>query len=299
MSMRTINIPDSEIVWIDLQNPTKEQQEEIASKYNLDLYTLSDSMEPSHLPKFEELGDMNFFIVRMRLAHATNKVNIHHISTKVAVFYNDKTLITIHRNEINFIDEIIEKHIDTKRLKTINSIVIKLLRRVLLSYEEPLMALSDEINDFEANMLLKEIPPHSLQHLFYLKNRANLSRKLLILTDDILDSIQVRKHENSSLQDVKDLHTKLIVLYDQVLEEINSLQSIYISISAQKTNEVMKTLTIFSMFFLPLTFLVGIYGMNFKYMPELEYKWAYPACLGLMVLIAIGIYLWFKHKKWM
>jgi magnesium transporter len=299
MSMRTINIPDSEIVWIDLQNPTKEQQEEIASKYNLDLYTLSDSMEPSHLPKFEELGDMNFFIVRMRLAHATNKVNIHHISTKVAVFYNDKILITIHRNEINFIDEIIEKHIDTKRLKTINSIVIKLLRRVLLSYEEPLMALSDEINDFEANMLLKEIPPHSLQHLFYLKNRANLSRKLLILTDDILDSIQVRKHENSSLQDVKDLHTKLIVLYDQVLEEINSLQSIYISISAQKTNEVMKTLTIFSMFFLPLTFLVGIYGMNFKYMPELEYKWAYPACLGLMVLIAIGIYLWFKHKKWM
>jgi len=299
MSVRITTIPDTEIVWIDLQNPTKEEQEEIVSKYNLDLYTLSDSIEPSHLPKFEELTDMNFFIVRMRLKNATTKVNIHQISTKIAVFYNDDFLITIHRNEINFIDEIIEKHINTKRLKTINSIVMKLLRRVLLSYEEPLMTLSDEINDFEANMLLKEIPPHSLQHLFYLKNKANLSRKLLILTDDILDSIQVRKHENSSLQDVKDLHTKLIVLYDQVLEEINSLQSIYISISAQKTNEVMKTLTIFSMFFLPLTFLVGIYGMNFKYMPELEYKWAYPACLALMVIIAVAIYLWFKHKKWM
>jgi len=299
MAVRTIIIPDSEIVWIDLQNPTKEEQEGIASKYNLDLYTLSDSMEPNHLPKFEELVDMNFFIVRMRLLNTTHKVNIHQISAKIAVFYNESFLITIHRNKINFIDEIIEKHINTKRLKTINSIVIKILRRVLLSYEEPLMSLSDEISDFEANMLLKEIPPHSLQHLFYLKNKANLSRKLLILADDILDSIQVKKHENSSLQDVKDLHTKMIVLYDQVLEEINSLQSIYISISTQKTNEVMKTLTILSMFFLPLTFLVGIYGMNFKYMPELEYKWAYPACLGLMVVIAVAIYFWFKHKKWM
>src|SRR5690606_8732158 len=299
MAVRTIIIPDSEIVWIDLQNPTKEEQEGIASKYNLDLYTLSDSMEPNHLPKFEELVDMNFFIVRMRLLNTTHKVNIHQISAKIAVFYNESFLITIHRNKINFIDEIIEKHINTKRLKTINSIVLKILRRVLLSYEEPLMSLSDEISDFEANMLLKEIPPHSLQHLFYLKNKANLSRKLLILADDILDSIQVKKHENSSLQDVKDLHTKMIVLYDQVLEEINSLQSIYISISAQKTNEVMKTLTIFSMFFLPLTFLVGIYGMNFKYMPEFEYKWAYPACLGLMIVIAVAIYLWFKHKKWM
>lgn len=299
MSVRIINIPDENIVWIDMQNPTKEEREEVASKYDLDVYALSDSVEPNHLPKFEEQANMNFFIVRLRINSTKNTVNIHQISSKIAVFYNEDFIITIHRNVLSFIDEIIEKHINTKRLKTTSGIAIKLLREVLLSYEEPLMKLSDEISEFEANMLLKEIPPHSLQHLFYLKNRANLSRKLLILTDDILDSIQVKKHEKSSLQDVKDLHTKLIVLYDQVLEEINSLQSIYISISAQKTNEVMKTLTIFSMFFLPLTFLVGIYGMNFKYMPELEYKWAYPACLVLMVVIALMIYLWFKRKKWL
>src|SRR5690554_5709586 len=181
MSVRTINIPDSDIVWIDLQNPSKEEQEEIASKYNLDLYTLSDSVEPNHLPKFEEQADMNFFIVRMRLKNTKSTVNIHQISSKIAIFYNDDFLITIHRGEIPFIDEVIEKHINTKRLSTINSIVIKLLRKVLLSYEEPLMQLADEINKFEENMLLKEIQPHSLQHLFYLKNRANLSRKLLVL----------------------------------------------------------------------------------------------------------------------
>lgn len=208
-------------------------------------------------------------------------------------------MITIHKGTIPFIDEIIEKHINTKRLKSINTIVIKMLREVLLSYENSVMKLSEEINEFEANMLLREIPRHSLQHLFYLKNRAHLSRKLLVLTDDVLDSFQVNKHERTALQDIRDLHTKLIVLYDQILEEISSLQNIYISISAQKTNEVMKTLTILSMFFLPLTFMVGIYGMNFHFMPELKYPWAYPAFLGLMVVVALIIYLWFRHKKWM
>jgi magnesium transporter len=299
MSIRTITIPDEKLVWIDLQNPTKEEQNKIAAEFELDLYTLSDSVEPNHLPKFEEQAEMNFFIVRQRINNSRSKVNVHQISRKIAVFYNKDVLITIHRGEIPFIDEIIEKFINTKRVKTINGILIRLLREVLLSYEESLLKLSDEVYEFEENMFLKDMPAHSLQQLFYMKNKANLSRRLLVLTDEVLNNIQVNRHEKASMQDVKDLYTKLMVLYDQALEEVGSLQSIFISISSQKTNEVMKTLTIFSMFFLPLTFIVGIYGMNFRYMPELDYWWAYPACLGLMLLVALAIYLWFKHKKWM
>lgn len=299
MSIRTITIPDEKLVWIDLQNPTKEEQNKIAAEFELDLYTLSDSVEPNHLPKFEEQAGMNFFIVRQRINNSRSKVNVHQISRKIAVFYNKDVLITIHRGEIPFIDEIVEKFINTKRVKTINGILIRLLREVLLSYEESLLKLSDEVYEFEENMFLKDMPAHSLQQLFYMKNKANLSRRLLVLTDEVLNNIQVNRHEKASMQDVKDLYTKLMVLYDQALEEVGSLQSIFISISSQKTNEVMKTLTIFSMFFLPLTFIVGIYGMNFRYMPELDYWWAYPACLGLMLLVALAIYLWFKHKKWM
>lgn len=299
MSIRTITIPDEKLVWIDLQNPTKEEQNKIAAEFELDLYTLSDSVEPNHLPKFEEQAGMNFFIVRQRINNSRSKVNVHQISRKIAVFYNKDVLITIHRGEIPFIDEIVEKFINTKRVKTINGILIRLLREVLLSYEDSLLKLSDEVYEFEENMFLKDMPAHSLQQLFYMKNKANLSRRLLVLTDEVLNNIQVNRHEKASMQDVKDLYTKLMVLYDQALEEVGSLQSIFISISSQKTNEVMKTLTIFSMFFLPLTFIVGIYGMNFRYMPELDYWWAYPACLGLMLLVALAIYLWFKHKKWM
>ncbi len=195
MSIRTIAIPDEKLVWVDLQNPTKEEQNKIATEFELDLYALSDSVEPNHLPKFEEQAEMNFFIVRQRISSSRSKVNVHQISRKIAVFYNKDVLITIHRGEIPFIDEIIEKFINTKRIKTINGILIRLLREVLLSYEESLLKLSDEVYEFEGDMFLKEMPAHSLQQLFYMKNKANLSRRLLVLTDEVLNNIQVNRHE--------------------------------------------------------------------------------------------------------
>jgi magnesium transporter len=98
---------------------------------------------------------------------------------------------------------------------------------------------------------------------------------------------------------VRDQHLKMQTLYSQVLEEVNNLLNLSMSFSAQRTNDVMKVLTIFSVFFLPLTFIAGIYGMNFEFMPELNKKWGYPASIGLMVLVTILIYTWFKRKKWL
>jgi magnesium transporter len=71
------------------------------------------------------------------------------------------------------------------------------------------------------------------------------------------------------------------------------------SYNGQKTNEVMKVLTLFSAYFLPLTFIVGVYGMNFKYMPELSWEYGYPITIGVMILLFIFIYLWFRKRKWL
>jgi magnesium transporter len=87
--------------------------------------------------------------------------------------------------------------------------------------------------------------------------------------------------------------------FDQLTDDVNNLLTVYLSVSSQKTNEVMKVLTVFSAFFLPLTFLVGVYGMNFKYMPELEQRLGYPAIWAVMLGIVIGIYIWFRRKQWL
>ena len=105
--------------------------------------------------------------------------------------------------------------------------------------------------------------------------------------------------KNSFYEDMRDYQLRLETEADELHDNINNLVSLYISLSSQKTNEVMRILTVFSAFFLPLTFIVGVYGMNFQYMPELTHKWGYPGIILLMVVITISIFQWFKRKNWL
>jgi len=90
---------------------------------------------------------------------------------------------------------------------------------------------------------------------------------------------------------------KLILDFDEVLEDSQNLMNSYNMVTSNKTNEVMKLLTVFSAFFLPLTFIAGWYGMNFSSMPELTWKFGYPVIIVIMLIITIIIYSWFKKKK--
>ena len=105
--------------------------------------------------------------------------------------------------------------------------------------------------------------------------------------------------KSNELQDIGDSQVKLQLFYDQLSEDSQNLVSTYMSYSAQKTNEVMKVLTLFSAYFLPLTFIVGIYGMNFDIMPELRHRYGYPIIMLIMLLIFLLIFFWFKRRKWL
>jgi magnesium transporter len=98
-------------------------------------------------------------------------------------------------------------------------------------------------------------------------------------------------------QDIKDELLNLLTYNDESVENANQLMTTYLSISDQKNNEVVRLLTIFSAFFLPLTFIAGVYGMNFRFMPELNWKWGYFFSIGFMLLVVLVIYLWFRRKR--
>jgi magnesium transporter len=119
------------------------------------------------------------------------------------------------------------------------------------------------------------------------------------MTAEPLNRIRPVAGNEAVIDDVRDQHLRIVTLYNAVLEDVNNLMNIYLSLAAQKTNDVMKILTVFSVFFLPLTFIAGIYGMNFTYMPELKQHWGYPAVWLLMAAIVVTIYFWFKRKKWL
>lgn len=138
-----------------------------------------------------------------------------------------------------------------------------------------------------------------MEELYFLKRQSNIGKKLLLLTREVINGIRSHHKANVDLRDAMDLHVKLELFYDQLSEDVNNLLTIYLSVSSQKTNEVMKVLTGFSVFFLPLTFIVGVYGMNFDFMPELHYKNAYPIVWIVMISVVILVGIWFRKRKWL
>ncbi|HUH11973.1 MAG TPA: CorA family divalent cation transporter, partial [Longimicrobiales bacterium] len=101
------------------------------------------------------------------------------------------------------------------------------------------------------------------------------------------------------LRDVQDHATEVVETVETLRDMTQSLLDVHLSMASNRMNEVMKVLTILATIFVPLTFIVGIYGMNFRYMPELESRWGYPAVWGVMVAVAAGLLAFFRRRGWL
>lgn len=292
--------PDSGMpfTWLDIFQPELEELNLVAKEYHLDEYTVRDSLEPDHLPKFELFDSTNFLIARVYAPkNQKNPHTIQELTSKIAIFYNNNFIITIHRQPLPFIHQIRDKCLNVHKCKTTNEIITNILWNTLHTYEAPAIELGAKIDSYEDEMFLKGHGFNIQRSLYFLKRKAASCKKMIHLTNDVIHFSHLGVKKNPFMQDMLDLHLKLMTQYDQIMEDANNLLNIYIALSSQKTNEVVKILTIFSVFFMPLTFIVGIYGMNFDYMPELHKKWGYPASLILMALITIIIYYWFRRKR--
>jgi magnesium transporter len=300
MAINILSNADSSFKWIDITNPTKDELHRISIDYALHHYTLLDCLEPDHLPKYEDLGTTHFMITRaITSVENRSPSSVQSITTKVAIFYNDTFIITIHRLPIEFIGIIQAKYISTNKCKSTTELVTKITWNVLHTYDAPVIKLSNDIDAYEEKVFLKTLTTSMLEDLYFMRHKAAICNKLLMFTGEVINTIRAENECVVALQDVKDLHIKLSMLYNQAHDDVTNLLNIYLSLSSQKTNEVMKVLTIFSVFFMPLTFIVGVYGMNFKFMPELESKIGYPLVLCTMAIITAIIFWWFKRKRWL
>ena len=151
--------------------------------------------------------------------------------------------------------------------------------------------------EFEQDIFLKGGVGLSVEKLYFEKSKARLTKKILLITQNVFDKLKVDDNLSSTLQDLKDTVLHLILRSEEMIEDATSLLNSHMTFTAQKSNDVMKLLTIFSAFFLPLTFIVGVYGMNFHNMPELKLEYGYFIALFVMFAIAILIYIWFKRKR--
>lgn len=293
-------IYQGKFTWLDVTQPHKKQLLEIAKQFQLHSYTVQDCLEPDHLPKFEIDGLARFIIVRMyNPKEVSSPHSVQDLTSKIALFYTDDCLITIHRLPQPYFDEIVGRYLTEGHTLKPCDIVTHIIWYVVSSYLPPAQYLDEEVDKIESAIFARHSRGKFEERLYHLRRIISVNKKLLILTEGVIDEVQRDTRKNPFIQDLKDLNLKLHSNYEHIHEDVSNLLNIYISISAHKTNEVMKVLTIFSVFFMPLTFVAGIYGMNFDHMPELEWIWGYPASLALMLLIVLVIYLWFKRKRWL
>ena len=279
--------------WLDLEKPKPKELLELTHPYQIDINLLDDALEHGHLPKLEKHGDFTFIIFRAYSVEPHhNHTTVAKLTNKIALLFNEGHLITIHQKPFEFLDEF-----KKNKYEDSESLVLAIILKMLQTFEAPVNWLSDKMDDNEKEIFLNKHGKISIEHLYYQKAKARICRKLLQLSQNVLSQLTVGETNLSTLQDIKESTVNYMLHFDEVIEDAHSILNTHISLTAQKSNDVMKLLTIFSAFFLPLTFIVGVYGMNFNHMPELDWKWGYYMTWAIMLGISVIIFAWFKRKK--
>jgi magnesium transporter len=285
--------------WIDVVNPTKPELSEVAVRFGLPQSLVEDCLQPGHLPKHETVGDKIFVILRaFNENFGAEADTIQDVTDKIAVFIGSDFILSVHRPPFGFLESIRKDYVETNRCETPYHVLFRIFAYVMKTFDAPLAGLIQEMDELEPLIFRVRKGGDLNVRLYYMKRRATVIENVFELSRSIHENVKgkISAHHYNQLHDE---FVRLKTSTRQVAESITSLLSIYISLSAQRTGDVMRVLTMVSIFFMPLTFIVGIYGMNFDIMPELRWTYGYLFSYGLMVSVVVVIYLWFRRRGWM
>lgn len=294
--------------WIDLTTPSEADFDKLSEELSIPLRALEKCLDPEHLPGFEKFDDVSFIILRIPDPRMKEDADtIQEVTTKIVLFLGKDFLLSVHRLEISYITEM-KQNCSCNDTITSNDILRELIVKAIKTLDAPLIDLEHQADSYENHVYQQNGVKHRpLRDGYFLKRKASAYRKILKLSLDILNKISVRPELIwKDFHELREYMDRLQFYADDVLENITGLMNLQVSIDSQRTNvasyrtnEIMRVLTIFSIFFLPLNFIAGVYGMNFKYMPELEYHYGYEIVLAVMTLLSISIFTWVYRRGWL
>jgi len=279
-----------------------ESIQQIGKLFDIHELMLEDTLNVEHLPKVDFSEKHVFLTLKRLIINKENQVEQEHIS----FILGDHYLISFceQKNEIfNTIKERIEKGIGKIRKKQADYLFYILLDAIVDQYFVVLENISKGIEETE-DLLVANPTENYIAEIHQIKKQLLFVRKYVIaLREAILNIIgeepeQIFESNYKYLHDVKDHLNHIFETVELYREDQKTLLELNSSNMSNNLNQVMKTLTIVATIFIPLTFIAGIYGMNFSNMPELSWKWGYFGILGIMLAVA-AFMLWFmKRKKW-
>lgn len=286
--------------WIDVQGPSPEDLAALGTELGLHATSLKDCLQPDHLSKFEHYGEVAFVLVRTYDPEAQSGATLRAITHKIALFLHPHGLLTVHRAAQPCLDRVFQRQQEGLGPQDPRGLLTAILHGAVSSFEAPLRKAEEALDRREAELFDRRSGLPSLRSIHGTKRRVRtIKRSLWRTLAAIQDLRPLFGDDLPHWQDLKEQAERLHAVAEELLEEATGLIHLELSISAQRTNEVMRVLTVFSAFFLPLTFIAGVYGMNFHHMPELKWPFGYAFAWALMVAVVLAIFAWFRRRGWM
>lgn len=293
------------VTWINIDGVHEiDIIEKLGKHFDLHPLILEDIVNTEQRPKMEDSGNYIFVVLRM-LSYDERDKEIK--SEQVSLVLGSNFVISFQEREGDVFEPVRQRIRNGKgRIRKMGSdyLAYALVDAIVDNYFIVLEKLGEIIESAEDELVQKPTS-ETLQTIHNLKRGAISLRKSVWPLREVISNLDraetplIQESTHIYLRDVYDHTIQVIDTIESFRDMVSGMLDIYLSSISNKMNEVMKVLTIFASIFIPLTFIAGVYGMNFTFMPELTWRWGYPAVLIFMALIGISLLFYFRRKKWL
>jgi magnesium transporter len=276
--------------------------EKIGSLFEIHPLTLEDVANTDQRPKFEDYE--NYVVVMMKMLYYYSELH----NEQLSIVLKNNVVITFQENHGGDAFYPIRKRLKEAKGRVrrfgADYLYYALIDAVVDSYFNILEVIGDKIEKIDEELILEPLPD-TLKNLHDMKREMIFLRKSVWPVRDLVNSLErsetnlIQPTTDLYLRDVHDHVIRVIETVENYRDLINGMMDIYLSSLSNKMNEVMKMLTIISTLFIPVTFIVGVYGMNFDYMPELRSPYGYAATWVVMLIIMVSLLYYFRRKRWL
>lgn len=294
------------INWVQVHGLKDTQTvQQVCQLFGIDFLTTQDILNADHPTKVEIHETYNLFILK-ELVHPVGVRDYE--ARQFAVVQGERFLLTFQEEETEFLNDILtalQKNTLKIRTRRSDFLLSVVLNSVMTAFMAIISSLEDDLEEMEERVLSSNLDnAPAIEEIQQYRRHFRLIKKCILPLKEQIgklfhgDNELLHDSNRPFFNDVNDHLQFVIQTLDGCRDMLSALVELYLSNNDQRMNGIMKQLTVVSTIFIPLTFLAGIWGMNFQQMPELQWRYGYPVAWGLMLSTAVAVYFYFKRKKW-
>jgi magnesium transporter len=277
--------------------------EALGKEFDLHPLVVEDVLNTDQRPKIEDYDGYVYIVLRM-LRYDPGQQQIH--SEQLSLILGRNYVLSLQELPSDVFEGVRERLRTGRRVRSMHAdyLAYCLIDAVVDHYFVLLENMGDQVEALEDELIMNPVPA-TLGRIHHFKREMLMLRKSVWPLREVLSRLSrdesplISADTRLFLRDVYDHTVHVLDTIDTIRELLVGMLDLYLSSVSNRMNEVMKMLTIIATLFMPLTFIAGVYGMNFVFMPELHWRWAYPAVLVSMMLIAMGLVVFFRRRHWL